>query len=198
MPLKLSVARLDYIPTKRRSSKELNVGDYTQKVVFAENMLAIFEDNDNAIIIMNDEAHFNLNGVVNKHNYRYWALGNSCNLHERPLRSPKATVWSALSKRSIIGRYFIEDNGITVTVNLHRYINMINNIIEPGLRRRRRISRHNLWLQQDRATAHTTRASTEALFPNPVVSRFGDIRRSLRSPDLLICDIFRWRKTTCT
>jgi len=92
MPLKLSVAKLRYIPTKWRSYKELNVGDYAQRVVFAVNMFAIFVDNDNAIVMMSDEAHFHLNGVVNKHNYRYWALENLRNLHERPLHSPKVTV----------------------------------------------------------------------------------------------------------
>lgn len=39
--------------------------------------------------------------------------------------------------------YFFEENGLTVTVNPDRYINMINNFLEPELIRRR-ISRHNL------------------------------------------------------
>jgi len=48
---------------------------------------------------MGDEAHFHLNGVVNKENYRYWAVENPRNLHERPLQSPTVTVWRAISKR---------------------------------------------------------------------------------------------------
>jgi len=36
------------------------------KSCFSENMLAISADNDNVIIMMSDEAHSHLNGVVNK------------------------------------------------------------------------------------------------------------------------------------
>jgi len=57
-------------------------------------------------------------------------------------------------------RYFFEENGIAVTVNLDRYINIVNNFLESKLRRRS-ISKHNLWFQQDEATAYTVRASME-------------------------------------
>jgi hypothetical protein len=50
--------------------------------------------------------------------------------------------------------------------------------------------------QQDGATSHTTRDSMAAvrnLFPNNVISRFGDITWPARSPDLSACDFFLWR-----
>jgi len=111
-------------PYKMAIVQELNVRDYAQKAAFTENMIAIFEDNNNAIIMMSDEAHCQLNCVVNKQNYQYWALENPCNLHERPLHSPKVTVWSAISKSGIIGPHFIKKNGITVKVKSYRNINM--------------------------------------------------------------------------
>jgi len=61
--------------------------------------------------MMSDEAHFHLNGVVNKQ--KLSILENPRNLHERPLHSPKVTVWSAISKRDIIDLYF----GIAVAVH---------------------------------------------------------------------------------
>jgi len=76
-----------------------------------------------------------------------------------------------------IGPYFFEENGITDIVNSNRLINTINNFLKPELRRKR-ISRHNLWFRQDGTTAHTARASMEAiraLFPKRVISRFGNI-----------------------
>lgn len=52
--------------------QKLNVGDCAQRIAFVENMLTIFEVNDDAIIMMSNEAHFHLNGEVNKQNYHYW------------------------------------------------------------------------------------------------------------------------------
>ena len=57
-----------------------------------------------------DEAHF-LSGAVNKQNCRYWAENNPRELHQRPLHSPKVTVWYAVSKFGVIGPYFFEEDG---------------------------------------------------------------------------------------
>jgi len=52
-----------------------------------------------------------------------------------------------------------------------------------------------MWFQQDGATAHMARASmtfVRQMFPQQVVSRFGDVPWPPRSPDLSACDIFLW------
>jgi len=87
-------------------------------------MLQIFEEHEDAVI-MSDEAHFHLNGTVNKQNC-YWATENTRALHQRTLHSPKVTVWYAVTKECVIGPHFFEENGVTVTVNSHRYTEMIN------------------------------------------------------------------------
>ena len=46
------------------------------------------------IIYFSDEAHFHLL-CINKQNVRYWADPNPRELHQRPLHSPKVTVWCA-------------------------------------------------------------------------------------------------------
>ena len=56
-------------------------------------MLDMFEENEDLTLIMSVEAHFLLNGTVNKQNFRYWASENPHELHRRPLRSPKVTAW---------------------------------------------------------------------------------------------------------
>lgn len=83
---------------------------------------------------MSDEAHFHLNSVVNRQNFRYRASENPHTLHE--LHSPKVTVWRGVGKFGIVGPYFFEKNGNTVTVTADRYVNMVNNFLKTELRRR--------------------------------------------------------------
>ena len=77
--------------------------------------------------------------------------------------------------------------GITGTTTVHsaRYIDMINNFLEPELWKRR-INNQNVWFQQDGATADTARAAVavvRAMFPDHLISRFGDVPWPPRSPD---------------
>ena len=66
---------------------------------------------------MSDEAHFHLNGTVNKQNCCYWSPDNVHTIHQQPLHSDHVTVWCAVAPFGIIGPYFFEKNRITVTVN---------------------------------------------------------------------------------
>ena len=56
-----------------------------KRLNFACQMKAIFEANDNPILLMSDEAHFPLNDMVNQRNCRYWALDNPKEFHAKPL-----------------------------------------------------------------------------------------------------------------
>ena len=50
-----------------------------------------------------------------------------------------------------------------------------------------------MWFQQDGATAHTAGESIQflkTLFPNWLISRFGNAPWALRSPDLTLLDFF--------
>jgi len=86
---------LGFHPYKMMIVHMLNEGS-----VFAELMLGIIEENDT--IIMSD-AHFHLNSSLNKQNFRYRAPQNPHEVHERPLHSPKVTVWCAIGKVGVIG-----------------------------------------------------------------------------------------------
>jgi hypothetical protein len=55
----------------------------------------------------------------------------------RPLHSDRVTAWCAVSPFGIIGPYFLEESGVTVTVNYARYIKIITHILRQELRRRR-------------------------------------------------------------
>jgi len=66
-------------------------GDYQQRLAFTELMLKIIEVHEDTIMMMRD-AHFHLNGSINKQNFQYWAPQNPHEVHERPLHSLKVTV----------------------------------------------------------------------------------------------------------
>jgi hypothetical protein len=132
--------------------------------------------------------NFYLSGTVNKQNFRYWAAENPRELHARPLHSPKVTVWCTLSSIGVIGPYFFEEGGGTVTVNANRYCDMLENFLRPKIDEYG--EEHNLeefWFQQDGATAHTARRPRAILkmFPGRVVSLHEAVPWPPRSPDLI-------------
>jgi len=143
-------------------------------------------------LLMSDEAHFHLHGTVNKQNFRYLSAANPHELHQRPTYDPTVSVWCPVWSRGIIGPYFFEDEDRkAITVTSQHYTEMINEFLSPNL------SPNNgtLWFQQDGTTAHTAVISIAALhhlFPQRVISRFGDVPWPPRSPDLSAPDIFVW------
>ncbi|GFV31001.1 putative DD41D transposase [Trichonephila clavipes] len=116
-------------------------------------------------ILFNDEAHFWLNGYVNKRNCRIWSEANPQVYVETPLHPEKLTVWCALWAGGIIGPYFFKnDEGHNVTVN-------------------------------DGATCNTARATIDLLkdtFGDRLISRFGPVNWPQRSCDLTPLDYFLW------
>ena len=84
-----------------------------------------------AVVLFSDEAHFHLCGTVNKQNFRYWAVDNHRELHERPLHSPHVTDWCAIAEFGVWGLYFFEEEGVTVTVTSDRYCDMLQNFCGP-------------------------------------------------------------------
>ena len=74
---------------------------------------------------MSDEVHFDLNGNVNKQNCHIWSESNPEIIHETNLYSERVTMWCTVSSRCS-GSDFFEENGVTVTVNGHRYLKMLN------------------------------------------------------------------------
>ena len=97
-----------------------------------------------------------------------------------------------MSASGIIGPYFFENEaGNAVTVNADRYVEMLKNFFTPQLARFP--VNENMLFQQDGATSHTARMSmnaVNALLPNRVVSRNGDIPWPPHSPDLTPCNYF--------
>ncbi|GFW82672.1 hypothetical protein TNCV_3492441 [Trichonephila clavipes] len=64
-------------------------------VQWAQNEIAVVPDFHKRILF-SDEAHFWLNGYVNKQNCRIWSEANPQVYVETPLHPEKLTVWGAL------------------------------------------------------------------------------------------------------
>ncbi|GFT31987.1 uncharacterized protein TNCV_3468411 [Trichonephila clavipes] len=161
-------------------------------VEWVQNEIAVVPDFHKRILF-SDEAHFWLNGYVNKQNCRIWSEANPQVYAETSLHPEKLTVWCALWAGGIIGPYFFKnDEGHNVTVNDDRYRAMITNFFIPELNNH---DVQELWFQQDGATCHTARATIDLLkdpFGDRLISRFGPVNWPPRSCDLTPLDYFLW------
>ncbi|GFW36394.1 uncharacterized protein TNCV_3713121 [Trichonephila clavipes] len=159
-------------------------------VEWAQNEIAVVPDFHKRILF-SDEAHFWLNGYVNKQDCRIWSEANPQVYVETPLHPEKLTVWCALWAGGTIGPYFFKnDEGHNVTVNGDRYRAMITNFFIPELNNH---DVQELWFQQDGATCHTARATIDLLkdtFGDCLISRFGPVNWPPRSCDLTLLDYF--------
>ncbi|GFX26886.1 uncharacterized protein TNCV_1840581 [Trichonephila clavipes] len=161
-------------------------------VEWAQNEIAVVPDFHKRILF-SDEAHFWLNGYVNKQNCRIWSEANPQVYVETPLHPQKLTVWCALWAGGIIGPYFFKnDEGHNVTVNGDWYRAMITNFFIPELNNH---DVQELWFQQGGATCHTARATIDLLkdtFGDRLISSFGPVNWPPRSCDLTLPDYFLW------
>lgn len=139
-------------------------------------------------ILFSDEAHFCMNGYVNKQNCRIWRV---CQVYFETPSHPEKTdclVFYGLVE-SLVCTFL---KTMLVTVNGDRYRAMITEFFVHQL------DNHDvqeLWLQQDGATFHTVRAIIHLLketFGNRIVSRFGPMNWPSRSCDLTPLDHFLW------
>ncbi|GFU33224.1 uncharacterized protein TNCV_4157261 [Trichonephila clavipes] len=161
-------------------------------VEWAQNEIAVVPDFHKRILV-SYEAHFWLNGYVNKQNCRIWSEANPQVYVETPFRPEKLTVWCALWAGGIIGPHFFKnDESHNLTVNGDRYRAMITNIFIPELNNH---DVQELWFQQDGATCHTARATIDLLkdtLGDRLISRFGPVNWPPRSCDLTPLDYFLW------
>lgn len=182
-------------PYKIQLTQELKPNDHLMRRRFANWALENLEANPNFAqnIIFSDEAHFWLNGFVNKQNCRIWSEANPREILETPLHPEKITVWCGFWSGGIIGPYFFEnEQGRAVTVNGERYRRMIRNFLWPRLQE---IDLANIFFQQDGATCHTARETLDLLaenFQGRTISRNGDFNWPARSCDLTPLDFFLW------
>ncbi|GFT87869.1 transposable element Tc3 transposase [Trichonephila clavipes] len=179
--------------TQKRTTGHMRPNQTRRRFVeWAQNEIAVVPDFHKRILF-SDEAHFWLNGYVNKQNFRIWSEANPQVYVETPLHPEKRTVWCALWAGGIIGPYFFKhDEGHNVTVNGDRYRAIITNFFIPELNNH---DVQELWFQQDGATCHTARATIDSLkdtLGDRLISRFEPVNWPPRSCYLTPLDYFLW------
>ena len=190
---------LNIFPYKISVGQPLSSNAVQQRYEFACQLDALIEDNsiDPRNIIFSDEAHFWLNGYVNRQNYRFWGSQKPEMVLVKPLHPKKLTVWAALCADGIIGPFFFES-----TVNSERYHELLENEFLPEAKNHNWID--DCWFQQDGAPPHTTFENLELLnlhFDGRVIARSfpQTFQRGLAwppySPDLSPLDFFLWGYT---
>lgn len=187
---------LGLFPYKIQLAQKLRRGDKSRRLEFSQWFVRKTEYNPKFVqnLFMSDEAEFHLDGSVNKQNCRYWSAENPYVVEERDTYSPHVNVWCAVSTKGIIGPYFFEDQTGTLTVNADRYCAMISSFFVPNLHQQN-VSMRTAWLQQDGATAHTSKKTIQLLnktFKKRFISKHGPVAWPPRSPDLTVPDFFLW------
>lgn len=191
--LRRILTRLNLFPYKIQLVQQLKPPDFVQRLQYAVRFQDIARGDPEFIhkLIMSDEAHFHLNGFINKQNCRIWGTENPRVIHQRELHPQKCTVWCGVMSQEVIGPYFFEDDfGNTVSVTGKRYRSMIENFLHPAVQ-----DKPGTWFQQDGATPHTARDTIQLLrhlFEERIISRGCEINWPSRSPDLTAADFFLW------
>ncbi|GFV09037.1 uncharacterized protein TNCV_2738031 [Trichonephila clavipes] len=133
-------------------------------------------------ILFSDDAHFWLNGYVNKQNCRIRSEAN-----------PQVYVDTVTSRKTdCLVRFMGWWNPSSKTMNGDQYRAMITNFFIPELNNH---DVQELWFQQDGATCPTARATIDLLqdtFGDRLISRFGPVNWPPRSCDLTPLDCFLW------
>lgn len=167
-----------------------------QRLCFANTIVDTIDKQefDVNMVWFSDEAHFHLDGYVNKQNCRIWGTENPHFAIEKSLHPKRVTVWCAMSSRGIIGAIFIEG-----TVTAERYVKILENDLIPIIQSDPDFEK--MWFMQDGARPHRTNRVFEVLEEHfgerilalgyPEATGMG-IAWPPYSPDLNPCDSFLW------
>ena len=193
---KIMKDELSLFPYKIQIQQPLSPGNFVERVDFANVVLQMIDENKIDInkIHFTDEAHFDLNGYVNKQNYRHWGTSNPHLAVVRPLHPQRVTVWCAISSAGIIGPIIVTE---TINGDVYR-----DQILEVFFRKARR---HGLirdfWFMQDGARPHRTPgnlARIAQVFGDRIIGldaerhTGGGIDWPPYSADLNVDDFFLW------
>jgi hypothetical protein len=164
----------------------LNEDDFDRRSQFCQLWLEKFQNDPHLVdhIFWSDEARFNRNGVVNRHNCTYCFNENPHIKFNVPNTQEGVMVWCGLTSGGLIGPYFFKE-----TVTGPVYKQLLLDYAWPQLKRKR------LYFQHDEAAPHyaiVVRSWLDENFPGSWIGRRGSLDWPARSPDLTPCDFFLW------
>jgi len=134
---------------KIQTSQAMSNQDFTKRLDFGKFMLEQIQSGaiDPGRIIFTGEAHFHLDGYVNKQNYRIWGTEKP-SIRTKPLHPQRGTVWRGICEERLLVPIFIEAGK---TVDREVYAEILQTAIEET---RSKGMIGGLYWQQDGATPH--------------------------------------------
>lgn len=178
-------------PYKMHIVQKLSDNDAMLRKSFAEMELSRIQTNPNHLssLTFSDEAHFHLDGRVNRHNSRCWSRVNPGWIGEEGLHSPRTTVWAAICESGIYGPFFFDEN-----VSSESYLQMLKESFWPSVEEKGLTN--TILFMQDGAPPHfglSVRSWLDEKLPNRWMGRgSSNMPWPPRSPDLTPCDFFLW------
>lgn len=185
--------QIKFHPYKIYLVQELNDDDFDRRIEFCETMMQRIDAEPNFLfnIVFSDEATFELNGHINRHNCRFWSDNNPHWMLEAKTQYPqKLNVWAGVLNNVLIGPFFIDGN-----LTAAKYEDMLRNQILPAIIAIVGENFERTWFQQDGAPPHfgrNVRNYLNTIFANRWIGRRGTIEWPPRSPDLTPLDYFLW------
>lgn len=181
--------RLHMFPYKLQVVQQLEDGDYTARIEFAQWCLQNIQGDSSFLnrVIYSDECVFHVDGKVNKHNVRIWGTENPHERREVARDSEKVTVWCAMSANQVFGPYYFDSPIVTG----ESYKQLLTNYFLPMLPS----LPPDAIFQQDGAPPHYSlevRQLLDEKLPDSWIGRGGPTRWPPRSPDLTPLDFFLW------
>jgi hypothetical protein len=178
-------------------SQPLPEDGIARRYAFAREYRALLEDNSGVLNVtwFSDEAHFHLDGYINKQNVRFWTSENPRLSVANPLHPEIDTIWCALSSAEIFGPVFFDG---TFTSDV--YLSLLSDEFVAFLMRYG-IPMNSSWFQQDSDRLQTSSALLRCLhdfFEERVLSsRYPALFEEgfswpPTSPDFYPCDYFLW------
>ena len=117
---------LTLFPFKTEKQTPIQMSSVDNKKIFANDQMRIIQCvNINVNCIwFSEEAHFHLYSFINKKNWRIWRTMNFYMCIPQSVYSPKVTVRAAVSRRGVIGPFFLRDK-----VTSKRYIQILHEFV---------------------------------------------------------------------
>lgn len=187
---------LNQFPYKIQVLQRLSDDQIVRRLNFAADLV---EDIDRKLvdpkkIIFTDEAHFWLDGYVNRQNYRIWGSEKPASFRTKPLHPKKLTVWAAISAEGVHTAFVFADKTVD-----KRFYGRILEFFFARATRSNMIAQH--FFQQDGAPPHTAAENLSLIrekYGDRVLSgKFQEKFNCGRdwpanSPDLSPLDFFFW------
>lgn len=187
---------LHMFPYRIQTRQPLTAASINSRETFANDMVQMIDVGDINVdnILFSDEAYFQLDGYVNKQNWRIWGTENPHVAVPSSLHPPKVMVWAAISSKGLIGPFFR-----TGTITALRYLEILREFV--AIQNALDDAESTSWFMQDGARPHRTADVFNFLsehFNNRVIALDYPTHTGSGmdwpplSPDLTPCDFFLW------